>query len=253
MFLFCVMVVVYTVLLIFTGGDPKSYSDVFVPTQWLVLTLEIVAGALLAVGFWTFGMHHDTIRNQAQNMAMGFAIWTGLNLVWRLRLAWTPAEEVNPISVRLTDGEYGIFVPHFEFFRTNYMGFLIASILLFVLMTMMVRLIRNYRVYENFQTVNLSWFNLYGILTMVGAVLMGIGWLAFTPQMSGTVGGSILLVIYLVAWVLLFLVLPFVGMWVFVPAFRIHQSAVETLKFILRRKSERDKAESTTEAGVARG
>jgi hypothetical protein len=253
MFLFCVMVIVYTVLLIFTGGDPKAYSDLFVPTQWLVLTLEVGAGAMLALGFWAFGMHHDTIRNQAQNMSIGFAIWAGINLVWRLRLVWTPQEEVNPISVRLTDGDYGIFVPHFEFFRSNYMGFFISSILVFVLMTLLVRLIRNYRVYENFQTVNLKWFNLYGILTMVGAVLMGVGWLAFSPQMSGTVGGSVLLVIYLVAWVLLFLVLPFVGMWVFVPAFRIHQSAVETLKFILRRKSEREKAESTPEAGVARG
>ena len=253
LFLFCLLLITYTVMLILFGGDPARFKGLFVPVQALVLSLDVVAGGLLALGFWTFGMHHDTIKNQAQNMALGFTIWTIVTVTWKLRLLWTPLEEINPISKRLTDGEAGIFVLHFEFFRVNYVGFLITSTLMFLLMTMMVRLIRNYRVYENFQTVNLNLFQVYGLLNMVGAVLMGVGWLAFSPGMSGTVGGSLLLVFYLVAWVLLFLVLPILGLWVFFPAFRIHQSAVETLKFILRRKSERERAETSTEVGVARG
>jgi hypothetical protein len=253
MMVFCILVIVYTVMLILFGGDPKGFMNVFVPVQWLVLTLDVLAGGLLTVGFWFFGMHHDTIRNQSQNMAVAFGVWTVVSLTWKLRLLWTPLEEVNPISRRMTDGDFGIFAPHFEFFRVNYVGFLISSILMFVLMAMLVRLIRNYRVYENFQMVNLNLFQFYGMLTMVGAVLMGIGWVAFGPSMSGSVGGSLLLVFYLVAWVLLFLVLPILGLWVFFPAFRIHQSAVETLKFILRRKSEREHVEASTEVEVARG
>jgi hypothetical protein len=251
--LFSFVVIAYTVLLIFSGGDPEPYSSLFTPVQWLVLTLDVVAGACLAIGFWAFGVHHDTIRSQAQNMAIGFAIWTGVTLTWKLRLLFTPMEEINPISKRLTEGEYDIFMPHFEFFRVNYVGFLISSILMFVLMTMMVRLIRNYRVYENFQSVNLNLFQMYGLLTMVGAVLMGIGWLAFSAGMTGSVGGSLLLVMYLVSWLTLFLVLPILGLWVFFPAFTIHRSAVETLKFILRRKSERERVEASTEPEVARG
>ncbi|UCC93152.1 MAG: hypothetical protein JSW25_00290 [Thermoplasmata archaeon] len=250
---FCFVVIAYTVLLIFSGGDPQPYATVFIPIQWLVLSLEVVAGVCLTIGFWAFAIHHDTIRNQAQNMAIAFGVWTVVTLTWRLRLVLTPMEEINPISKRLTDGEYDIFMPHFEFFRVNYPGFLISSILMFVLMTMMVRLIRNYRVYENFQGVNLNLFQMYGLLTMVGAVLMGIGWLAFSPGTTGTVGGSLLLVIYLVAWLILFLVLPILGLWVFFPAFTIHRSAVETLKFILRRKSERERVETSTEPEVARG
>ena len=253
MFLFCLLVILYTVLLILFGGDPERAKDVLEPIQYMVLSLDVVAAGLLAIGFWAFGMHHDTIRNQAQNMAMGFAVWTAITATWKLRLVFTPLEEVNPISKRLTGGEYDIFMPHFEFLRTNYVGFLISSILMFILMVMMVRLIRNYRVYENFQTMNLNLFQMYGVLTMVGAILMGVGWMAFSPGMSGTVGGSIMLVFYLCAWLLLFLVLPILGLWVFFPAFRVHQSAVETLKFILRRKSEREKAETSAEPGVARG
>lgn len=251
--LFCFITILYTVLLIFSRGDPEHYKNVFLPVQWMVLSLDVLAGACLAIGFWAFGMHHDTIRNQAQNMAMAFAVWTGITLTWKLRLIWTPLEEINPISKRMTEGDYDIFMPHFEFFRTNYVGFLISSILMFALMAMMVRLIRNYRVYENFQSVNLNLFQMYGMLTMVGAVLMGIGWVAFSPSMTGTVGGLLLLVVYVVAWLTLFLVLPILGLWVFFPAFTIHRSAVETLKFILRRKSERERAEVTTEIEVARG
>lgn len=253
MLVFCVFVIIYTVLLILAGGEMETFREVLEPLQWLVLSLDVVAMGLLAVGFWFFGMHHDTIRNQAQNMSMGFAVWTVITATWKLRLLWTPLEEINPISKRLTGGEYDIFMPHFEFLRTNYVGFLISSILMFILMTMLVRLIRNYRVYENFQTMNLNLFQMYGVLTMVGAVLMGVGWLAFSPSMSGTVGGSIMLVFYLVAWLLVFLVLPILGLWVFIPAFRVHQSAVETLKFILRRKSEKERVETSKEPEVARG
>ncbi len=253
MFVFCLLVILYTVLLILFGGNTGTIKGFFEPVQYMVLTLDVVAMGLLAVGFWFFGMHHDTIRNQAQNMALGFAVWTAITVTWKLRLLWTPLEEINPISKRLRGGDYDIFMPHFEFLRTNYVGFLISSILMFILMTMMVRLIRNYRVYENFQTMNLNLFQMYGVLTMVGAILMGLGWLAFSPGMSGTVGGSIMLVFYLCAWLLMFLGLPILGLWVFFPAFRVHQSAVETLKFILRRKSEREKMETSTEPDVARG
>lgn len=250
---FCILTITYTVLLIFTRGDTEVLRTVFIPVQWSVYTLDVVAGALLAVGFWAFGAHHDTIRNQAQNMAIAISVWTVVTVVWRVRLVLTPLEEINPVSKRLTDGEYGIFMPHFEFLRSNYAGFLISSILMFLLMAMMVRLIRNYRVYENFQGVNLNLFQMYGLLQMVGAVLLGLGWLAFGPGMTGTTGGQLLLVLYLVAWMTLFLILPILGLWVFFPAFTIHRSAVETLKFILRRKSERERLETSDEAEVARG
>lgn len=251
--LYCLVVILYTVLLIVFGGDPEPVMSVFIPVQWMVFTLDAVAGGFLALGFWAFAMHHDTIKNQAQNMSIALAVWTVLAATWKLRLLFTPLEEVNPISKRLTGGEYGIFQPHFEFLRANYVGFLITSILMFVLMAMLVRLIRNYRVYENFQSMNLNLFQMYGILAMVGAILMGVGWLAFSPGMTGSVGGQVLLVFYLVAWLILFLVLPILGLWVFFPAFNIHRSAVETLKFILRRKSERERVESSSEPDVARG
>ncbi len=250
---FSVLTIAYTAMLIFTRGDTEPLRNVFLPIQWSVYSLDVVAGALLAVGFWAFGAHHDTIRNQAQNMAVAFSVWTVVTALWRVRLAFTSIEEVNPVSKRMTDGAYGIFMPHFEFLRSNYPGFLISSILMFVLMAMMVRLIRNYRVYENFQGVNLNLFQIYGLLQMVGAVLLGLGWLAFSPGMTGTTGGQLLLVLYLVAWLTLFLILPILGLWVFFPAFNIHRSAVETLKFILRRKSERERLEATTDADVARG
>ncbi len=239
---FNALLIAYTVLLIFTRGDPESYKTSFYPIQWTILVIDIIAGGLLAIGFWAFGKYHDTIRNQAQNMAIGFGIWTFLTLSWRLTLVWTPAEEVNPISKRFLAGEFGMFMPHFEFLRVNYSGFLISSVFMFILMMLMVRLIKNYRVYENFQTVNLNLFQVYGLVYMVGSMLMGLGWLAFGPTMTGTTLGDLFLVIYVFAWLTLFLVLPILGLWVFYPAFTIHRSAVETLKFILRRKSERDKA-----------
>lgn len=250
---FCILTIAYTVMLIFTRGDTEVLRNAFLPVQWSVYSLDVVAGALLAVGFWAFGAHHDTIRSQAQNMGIAFSVWTVVTLVWRLRLAFTSIEEINPVSKRLSGGEYGIFMPHFEFLRSNYVGFLISSILMFLLMTMMVRLIRNYRVYENFQGVNLNLFQMYGLLQMVGAVLLGLGWLAFSPGLTGSTGGQLMLVFYLVAWLTLFLILPILGLWVFFPAFNIHRSAVETLKFILRRKSERERLESSEEAEVARG
>lgn len=253
MLLFCLLTITYTILLIVAGGDPEPYMSVFLPIQWMVLSIDVVAGGLLAVGFWAFGMHHDTIRNQAQNMSIALGVWTVVTLTWKLRLAWTPVEDINPISRRMTDGEYDIFMPHFEFLRANYPGFLISSILMFVLMAMLIRLIRNYRVYENFQNVNLNLFQGYGILQMVGAVLMGIGWLAFSPGVSGTTGGALLLIFYIGAWLIMFLVLPILGLWVFFPAFTIHRSAVETLKFILRRRSERERIVASTEPEVARG
>ena len=239
---FNTLLIIYTVLLIFSRGDPEAYKTFFYPVQWTILVLDIIAGGLLAMGFWAFGKYHDTIRNQAQNMAIGFAIWTIVTLSWRLTLLWTPAEGVNPISKRFLAGEFGMFMPHFEFLRVNYSGFLISSVFMFILMMLMVRLIKNYRVYENFQTVNLNLFQVYGLVTMVGAMLMGLGWLAFGPSMTGTTLGDLFLVIYVFAWLTLFLVLPILGLWVFYPAFTIHRSAVETLKFILRRKSERDRA-----------
>jgi hypothetical protein len=248
---FNALLIVYTVMLIFTRGDPEPYKTFFYPVQGTILILDIIAGGLLAVGFWAFGKYHDTIRNQAQNMAIGFAIWTVLTFSWRLTLLWTPAEEINPISKRFISGDFGMFMPHFEFLRVNYSGFLISGVLMFILMMLMVRLIKNYRVYENFQTVNLNLFQVYGLVYMVGAILMGLGWLAFGPSMTGTTLGDLFLVIYVFAWLTLFLVLPILGLWVFYPAFAIHRSAVETLKFILKRKSERERAMDLSHEGEA--
>lgn len=240
----------YTILLIFTRGDPQPVENVFGPVQSLVLSLDIVAGALLAFGFWWFGAHHDTIKNQAQNMALAFGMWTIVTLIWRLSLFFMPSEEINPVSKRWEQGEFDMFMPHFEYLRVNYLGFFLSSFLMFVLMTMLVRIIQNYRVYENFQGVNLNLFRAYGLLHLLGASLMGLGWLAFTPDSSATTLGTVLLVVFIVAWLTLFLLLPILGLWVFFPAFNIHRSAVETLKFILRRKAEREMMESTHEGDV---
>jgi hypothetical protein len=248
---FNALLIVYTVLLIFSRGDPQPYEAAFYPVQSTVLSLDLVAVGMLAVGFWAFGAHHDTIRNQAQNMSIGFAVWTVITLSWRLPLLWTPTEEVNPVSRRFVGGEFGMFMPHFEFLRVNYMGFLISGTLMFILMLFLVRLIRNYRVYENFQSVNLNLFQIYGVMYMAGTILMGLGWWAFSPGMTGTTLGDLFLVIYVFAWLAMFLVLPILGLWVFFPAFSIHRSAVETLQFILRRKSERERSvESAEEEAV---
>ncbi len=250
---FNVLLILYTVLLIFSRGDPQPHEGIFYPLQTMVLTLDLAAAGLLAIGFWTFGTHHDTIRNQAQNMAIGFAVWTVITLSWRLPLLWTPTTEINPVSRRFLEGEFGMFMPHFEFLRVNYMGFLISGVLMFILMLFMVRLIRNYRVYENFQNVNLNLFQIYGLMYMVGTVLMGLGWLAFSPGMTGTTLGDLFLVIYVFAWLTMFLVLPILGLWVFFPAFTIHRSAVETLRFILRRKSERERVTERMEGEATGG
>ena len=247
--IFNILLIIYTVMLIFSRGDPEPHKTFFYPVQWTILVLDIIAGGLLAMGFWAFAKYHDTIRNQAQKMAIGFGIWTAVTFSWRLTLLWTPTEEINPISKRFLAGEFGMFMPHFEFLRVHYSGFLISSVFMFILMILMVRLIKNYRVYENFQTVNLNLFQVYGLLYMVGAMLMGLGWLAFGPSMTGTTLGDLFLVIYVFAWLTLFLVLPILGLWVFYPAFTIHRSAVETLKFILRRKSERERAMEQSHEG----
>ena len=246
-FVYSALTVGYTVLLIFTRGDPVPQEGIFNPLQAMVLSLDVAAGGLLTAGFWAFARHHDTIRNQAQNMAIGWGVWTVLTLTWRLRVLITPSEEINPVSRRVVDGEYGMFIPHFEILRTNYLGFFLTSALMFILMLMMVRLIKNYRVYENFQNVNLNLFQTYGLLYMAGAVLLGLGWLSFGPGMSGTTLGDLFLVIYVIAWLTFFLLLPILGMWVFFPAFTIHRSALETLKFILLRKSERERATGEVE------
>jgi hypothetical protein len=250
MLLLSALWLVYIILLIFTRGDPEPIKNIFNPIQILALSVDLVAGGCLAVGFWWFGTHHDTIRNQAQNMAMAVGIWTLVTAIWRVRLLWTPSEEINPVSKRWTSGEFDMFMPHFEFIRDNYAGFLISAILMFFLMTMLVRLIKNYRVYENFQSVNLNLFRVYGLFYLIGAILMGLGWLAFTPDSSATTLGTIFLVLFIVGWLTLFLILPILGLWVFYPSFNIHRSAVETLKFILRRKAEREMLEQTHDGDV---
>jgi hypothetical protein len=234
--------IVYVGILVSTRGDPGGYSNIFDPVQTMVLTIDIVAGGFLVLGFWWFGKHHDTIGNQAQNMGIAFAIWTIVTLAWRLRLLWTPADEVNPISTRLESGEYGLFIPHFEFFRLHYLGFLLSGIIMFIIMLMMVRLIRNYRVYESYQgSIRLNLFRAYGLIYLIGVVMMGLGWLAFNPASAGTTVGVILQAIYIIAWLIMFMGLPILGLWVFFPAFNIHRSAIETLGFILRRKAERER------------
>jgi hypothetical protein len=237
----------YTILLIFTRGDPQPVENIFHPVQSLVLSLDIVAGALLAFGFWWFGAHHDTIKNQAQNMALAFAIWTIVTLVWRLSLVFMPSEEINPISKRWQQGEFDMFMPHFEYMRVHATGFLLSSLIMLFLMLMLVSLIRNYRVYENFQDISMNRFRAFGLFNLLGAALMSLGWLAFNPASSATLMGAILLVFFVVSWVILYVITPILGLWAFYPAFNIHRSAIETLQFILRRKAEREMMEHSHE------
>ena len=151
-------------------------------------------------------------------------------------------DEVNPVSTRFEGGESGLFIPHFEFFRVNYLGFLLSAILMFFIMTLLVRVIRNYRAYETYQgSIRLNLFRAYGVIYLLATLLLGLGWLAFTPESSATILGTVLLVLYVSAWLMMFVGLPILGLWVFFPAFTIHRSAVETLKFILRRKAERER------------
>jgi hypothetical protein len=244
MLVLSILWLVYTIMLIFTRGDPEPVRNMFEPIQTTVFSVDVLAASMLAIGFWFFGIHHDTIRNQAQNMSMAFGIWAAMTGLWRARLIWTPGEEVNPVSMRLSAGEFDMFMPHFEFLRLNYLGFLLSGMLMFVLMIMLVRLMQNYRVYENFQNINLNLFRAYGFFYLLGAALMGLGWFAFSPDSSATILGTIFLVIFVVAWLTLFLILPILGLWV---SFAIHRSAVETLKFILRRKAEREIMEHSHE------
>jgi hypothetical protein len=234
--------IAYVSILVITRGDPEEYSNTYGPMQAMVLVIDLAAGAFLAIGFWWFGKHHDTIGNQAQNMGLAFAIWTLVTLTWRIRILWTPSEDINPVSTKFEGGEYGLFIPHFEFFRVNYLGFLLSSVIMLIIMLMLVRLIRNYRVYESFQsTIRLNLFRAYGLISLIAASMMGLGWLAFTPGSAGTTMGVILQTVYVTAWLIMFVGLPILGLWVFFPAFKIHRSAVETLRFILRRKAERER------------
>ena len=248
--------IVYASILVSTRGDPEEYSNLFDPVQAMVLTIDLVAGGFLAIGFWWFGKHHDTIGNQAQNMGIAFAIWTLVTLTWRLRILWTPPEDINPVSTKFEGGDYGLFIPHFELFRVNYLGYLISSILMFIIMLMLVRLIRNYRVYESYQgSIRLNLFRAYGVIYLIAASMMGLGWLAFAPGSAGTTMGVILQTVYVTAWLIMFIGLPILGLWVFYPAFTIHRSAVETLGFILRRKAERERGAmgAYDEPSTARG
>lgn len=235
-----VLWLIYFSVLIFTRGDPESVWNLYWPLQVMILTIDVVAGALLTLGFWQFGLRHDTIRTQATNVALGFGVWTLVTFTWRLKLLWTPAVEVNPISRHFKGGEFGLFVPHFDFLRDNYLGFFLSSMLLFILMFMLVTLIKNYRVYESFRSVNLNLFRVYGLFHLVGTILMGLGWFAFSPESSATVVGSVLFVVFIMAMCIMYIALPLLGVWVFQTAFVIHRSALETLGFIIRRKAERE-------------
>jgi hypothetical protein len=113
--------------------------------------------------------------------------------------------------------------------------------------------IRNYRVFENFQDTNLGLLRVYGILYLVGSVSMGIGWFTFSPGITGTGLGDLLLGVFVLSWVVLYIFLPLLGIRVFTTAFNIHRGALETAGFILRRKMEREEAATAPRVGAALG
>jgi hypothetical protein len=234
-----VLWLLYITILIFSRGNTGQIWDLYSTLQWMVLTLDVLAGALLALGFWQFGTHHEAIQTQAIGVGIGFGIWALVTFLWRIKLLWTHVNEINPVSRRMSGGEFDLFIPQFEFFRENYTGFFVSSFLLFVLMYMLVSLIKNYMVYESYKDVNLNLFKAYGLLSLVGAIIMGLGWMSFNPGTSGTTTGDILFGMFVLGMSLMFVLLPLLGIWVFQTAFVIHRSALETLKFILRRRAER--------------
>jgi len=255
LFLLCnLLALVYIATIILMGGAPAPVWDFYTTTQSLVLSLDVVAAGLLAVGFWNFSRRHDYLGPALGNLAIGFGLFTLVTLTWRLGLLGTPFEEVNPVSRLATGGgAYSKFVPQFGFFHVNFVGFMISALLMFILMNMLVGVIRSYRVFENFQDTNLSLLRVYGILYLGGSVAMGIGWFTFSPGVTGTTLGDLLLGVFVLSWVLLYIFLPLLGVRVFATVFNIHRGALETAGFILRRKMEREEASATPRVGAVLG
>ena len=255
LFLLCnLLALVYIATIILMQGAPAPVWDFYTTTQSLVLSLDVVAAGLLAVGFWTFGRRHDYLGPALGNLAIGFGLFTLVTLTWRLGLLGTPFEEVNPVSRLATGGgAYSKFVPQFGFFHVNFVGFMISALLMFILMNMLVGVIRSYRVFENFQDTNLSLLRVYGILYLGGSVAMGIGWFTFSPGVTGTTLGDLLLGVFVLSWVLLYIFQPLLGVRVFATVFNIHRGALDTAGFILRRKMEREEASATPRVGAVLG
>jgi hypothetical protein len=255
LFLLCnLLALVYIATIILMRGNTAPVWDFYTTTQSLVLSLDVVAGGLLAVGFWNFGRRHDYLGPALGNLAIGFGLFALVTLTWRLRLMVTPFEEVNPVSRLATGGgAYSKFVPQFEFFHVNFVGFMVSALLMFILMNLLAGVIRNYRVFENFQDTNLGLLRVYGILYLVGSVSMGIGWFTFSPGITGTGLGDLLLGVFVLSWVVLYIFLPLLGIRVFTTAFNIHRGALETAGFILRRKMEREEAATAPRVGAALG
>ena len=248
------LALIYIATIILMRGNTAPVWDFYTSTQSLMLALDVVAGALLAVGFWNFSRHHDYLGPALGNLAIGFGLFTLVTLTWRLRLLGTPFEEINPVS-RLASGggDYSKFVPQFGFFHANFVGFMVSAFLMFLLMNMLVGAIRSYRVFENFQDTNLGLMRVYGILYLGGAVAMGIGWFTFSPGVTGTGLGDALLALFVLSWVILYIFLPLLGARVFTTAFNIHRGALETAGFILRRKQEREESITAPRVGASLG
>jgi len=229
--------------MVYVRGNVALVWDLFNTLQSLVLGLDVVAFALLAMGFFEFSRHHDYLGPSLQNLAIGFGLLALVTLTWRLTALSLPFEDINAVNrLALGGGDYGRFVPHFTVLRENFVGFMLSSFLVFMLLNMLVGSLRNYRAIENFPDVNLGLFRLYGLLYLVAALLMGLGWMAFSPDVTGGWQGDALLGVYVVSWVILYVIVPIVGTTVFWYCFVIHRAAVDTLSFILRRKAEKEEA-----------
>ncbi len=254
LFVHCVLALTYISLMVYVRGNVVRVWDLFNTLQSLVLGLDVVAFALLAVGFFEFSRRHDYLGPSLQNLAIGFGLLAAVTLIWRLSAFGMPFEELNAVNrLAIGDGEFGRFVPQFNLLRQNFVGFLLTSFLLFMLLNMLVGSMRNYRAIENFPDMNLNLFRLYGLLYLVGALLMGLGWMAFSPDVTANWQGDALLGVYVVSWVILFIIVPIVGTTVFWYSFIVHRAAVETLSFILRRKAEKEESSPSPRVGQALG
>jgi hypothetical protein len=244
----------YIAIIILTRGEVLAAWDAYSTLQSMVLSLDIVAAALLALGFFELGRRHDYLTVPLNNLAIGFGLFALVTLIWRLSLVGAPFEDVNSIHRLATGpGTFSRFVPELDFLRNNYVGLLISAFLMFILMNLLVSIMRNYRAFENFQDVGMGKFRLYGLLQLVSVLMLGMGWLTFSPNYTGGWEGYALLGLYVLAWVIMFLIMPIVGAWVFKDAFLIHRAAIETLSFIIRRKAERDGSTGSPRIGQSLG
>lgn len=251
---FSLVALAYISVIILTRGEVKAAWDAYSTLQTMVLSLDIVAAALLTLGFFELGRRHDYLSVPLHNLATGFGLFALVTLIWRLSLLGAPFEDVNSIHRLSTGpGTYSRFVPELNFLRDNYAGLIVSAFLMFLLMNLLVSIMRNYRAFENFQDVGMGKFRLYGLLQLVSVLMLGMGWLAFSPDYTAGWEGDALLGVYVLAWVVMFLIMPLVGAWAFKDAFLIHRAAIETLSFIIRRKAEHEEATATPRVGQSLG